>query len=161
MKTAVIRNRVIGDGYPPYFIAELGTCHEGRVDIAKQLCRAAKEAGVDCIKTEMFQREDIVFDPEFTYSCTIAGKKYEEPLIRHMKRYQLSFEEHEEISQIYTLTGETDILIKVKAKSLDDLTRFVVNNVTNTPGVNKSKTAIVIDRVKNKPGVPIKHIIVT
>jgi sialic acid synthase SpsE len=99
MKNVVIQDREIGDCQPPYFVAELGICHEGSIEIAKQLSKAAKEAGAECIKTETFQREHIVFDRSFTTSYSIRGEHFTESLLEHMEKYQLSYEQHEEIKR--------------------------------------------------------------
>ncbi|HAF63199.1 MAG TPA: N-acetylneuraminate synthase [Anaerolineaceae bacterium] len=45
-----IGNRMVGDGYPTYVVAEIGINHNGDLDIAKQLILAAKDAGVDAVK---------------------------------------------------------------------------------------------------------------
>lgn len=45
-----IGDRMIGDGYPTYIIAEIGINHNGDIEIAKQLIDAAKHAGVDAVK---------------------------------------------------------------------------------------------------------------
>jgi N-acetylneuraminate synthase len=45
-----IRNRMVGDGYPTYIIAEIGINHNGSVEIAKQMIDAAVHAGVDAVK---------------------------------------------------------------------------------------------------------------
>ena len=48
---------------PPFVIAEIGINHNGDVEIAKELIRAAREAGCDAVK---FQKRtiDIVYPPE-------------------------------------------------------------------------------------------------
>jgi N-acetylneuraminate synthase len=45
-----IGNRMVGDGYPAYIIAEIGINHNGDVSIAKQMIDAAVHAGVDAVK---------------------------------------------------------------------------------------------------------------
>lgn len=45
-----IGNRMVGDGHPTYIIAEIGINHNGRVEIAKELIKAASDAGVDAVK---------------------------------------------------------------------------------------------------------------
>lgn len=45
-----IGNRLIGEGYPTYVVAEIGINHNGDVDIAKQMIDAAVHAGVDAVK---------------------------------------------------------------------------------------------------------------
>ena len=43
-----------------YIIAEAGVNHNGRLNLALQLCDAAKAAGVDCVKFQTWQTEKIV-----------------------------------------------------------------------------------------------------
>lgn len=49
-KELKIGKHVIGDGYPTYIIAEIGINHNGDIDIAEKMIRAAKKAGVDAVK---------------------------------------------------------------------------------------------------------------
>jgi sialic acid synthase SpsE len=44
----------------PYVIAEIGTNHDGEIDIAKQLIDAAVDAGVDAVKYQVYHPRDIV-----------------------------------------------------------------------------------------------------
>ena len=45
-----IGNKMIGDGHPTYIVAEIGINHNGDVNSAKELIKAAKRAGVDAVK---------------------------------------------------------------------------------------------------------------
>ena len=45
-----LAGRLVGDGHPTYIIAEIGINHNGSVQIAKDLIKAAFEAGVDAVK---------------------------------------------------------------------------------------------------------------
>jgi N-acetylneuraminate synthase len=45
-----IGDRMVGDGHPTYIISEIGINHNGRVEIAKELIKAASDAGVDAVK---------------------------------------------------------------------------------------------------------------
>ncbi|HOM68005.1 MAG: N,N'-diacetyllegionaminic acid synthase [Chloroflexi bacterium ADurb.Bin120] len=45
-----IGTRLVGDGHPTYIIAEIGINHNGRVEIARELIKAAVDAGVDAVK---------------------------------------------------------------------------------------------------------------
>ncbi len=58
-----IGNRLVGDGYPAYVIAEIGINHNGDLGIAKQMIDAAVHAGVDAVK---FQKRtpDIATPPD-------------------------------------------------------------------------------------------------
>ncbi len=49
-RTIQIGDRLVGDGYPTFVVAEIGINHNGSVDIAKKMIDAAKHAGVDAVK---------------------------------------------------------------------------------------------------------------
>ena len=53
----------VGDGSPAFIIAEIGINHNGDLEIAKKLIKAAKEAGCDAVK---FQKRtvDVVYTAE-------------------------------------------------------------------------------------------------
>lgn len=62
-KTVKIGNRVVGDGYPTFIIAEIGINHNGDIKLAKKLIDMAVENGCDAVK---FQKRtvDVVYSPE-------------------------------------------------------------------------------------------------
>jgi N-acetylneuraminate synthase len=51
-KTIQIGNRIVGEGYPTYIVAEIGINHNGDMEVTKELIRRAKKAGVDAIKLQ-------------------------------------------------------------------------------------------------------------
>ncbi len=67
MKTVKINNRIIGDGYPAYIIAEMSGNHAGSIERAKEIIRAAKEAGADCIKIQTYTPDTITIDCDNEY----------------------------------------------------------------------------------------------
>lgn len=51
--------KVIGDGYEPYIIAELGSNHNGDMKLAEKLIYQAKEAGCDCVKFQSWSKDTV------------------------------------------------------------------------------------------------------
>ncbi len=45
-----IGGRIVGEGHPTFIVGEVGINHNGDLDIAKELIRVAKEAGMDAVK---------------------------------------------------------------------------------------------------------------
>ena len=45
-----IGDRFVGEGHPTFIVGEVGINHNGDLDIAKELIRVAKEAGMDAVK---------------------------------------------------------------------------------------------------------------
>lgn len=55
-----IADRFVGEGEPTFIIAEIGSNHDGNLNQAKRLIKAAKEAGADAVKFQSFQAERLV-----------------------------------------------------------------------------------------------------
>lgn len=54
-----IAGRLIGDGQPPYLIAEAGVNHNGSPDLALRLVDAAADAGADAVKFQTFHADSL------------------------------------------------------------------------------------------------------
>lgn len=59
-RTLRLGSRTIGDGCPPYLIAEIGTNHNQDIRTARALVKAIAEAGFDCAKFQSYEAEEIV-----------------------------------------------------------------------------------------------------
>lgn len=64
-KVIKIGSRLVGEGQPVYFIADIGGNFDGNLEKAKKLALAAKESGADVIKFQTFLAEKIVSGPSF------------------------------------------------------------------------------------------------
>lgn len=65
--TINVQNRVIGEGYPAYIIAEMSANHAGSIERAKEIIHAAKEAGADCIKIQTYTPDTLTIDCDLPY----------------------------------------------------------------------------------------------
>jgi N-acetylneuraminate synthase len=54
-----IAGRHIGEGYPPYVIAELSANHNGQLEIAMRIIEEAKKSGADAIKLQTYKPDTI------------------------------------------------------------------------------------------------------
>ena len=70
--TIKIFDKVIGDDYPSYFIADIAANHDGDLSRAKDLIYLAKEAGADAAKFQHFKANTIVSDHGFR---SLGGKQ--------------------------------------------------------------------------------------
>ena len=57
-----IGNRRIGTGYPVFIIAEISANHNQSFKRAKELVKAACEAGVDAVKFQTFKTENLTIN---------------------------------------------------------------------------------------------------
>lgn len=72
-----VGNRMIGDGYPCYIIAELSANHNQDFDQAEQLVRAAKGAGADAIKLQTYTPDTITISCDNEYFRIGEGTLWE------------------------------------------------------------------------------------
>ena len=52
-----IEGKKVGIGQPAFIAAEIGLNHNGDPDLARQLIKAAADAGVDAVKFQIFKAE--------------------------------------------------------------------------------------------------------
>ena len=68
-----IGNRFIGEGCPVYMIAEMSGNHAGSIERAKEIIRAAKESGADCIKIQTYTPDTLTIDCSNEYFMVQNG----------------------------------------------------------------------------------------
>ncbi len=139
MKTIKIAGHEIGNGHPPFIIAEAGINHNGEIRNAFKMIELAKESGTTAIKFQTFNAKDLVADPNLTYTYTSQGKEITESMLEMFKRYQFSREQWFKIKekcdqeQIVFLSSpssksDLDLLVDLGVKAIkigsDDFTNI-------------------------------------
>jgi len=90
--------RLIGPGEPPYIIAEIGSNHNGDVQLAKRLVDAAKSCGADAVKFQSWSKSSLICKAEYARNTEYADKKKHFGTLEEMvEKYQFTSEQHREV----------------------------------------------------------------
>src|SRR5262250_3351018 len=97
MPAVRIGNRLVGDAYPAYIVAEIGINHNGDIAIAKKLIDCAVQAGCDAVK---FQKRT----PELCVPLHEREKMRQTPwgyisYMEYRKRVEFGIDEYVEIDR--------------------------------------------------------------
>lgn len=60
------------------------------------------------------------------------------------------FAKYEFVEEASVLAGDVDMVLRVKARSMEDLNRFVLDYLRNSPGVEKTRTMMIMYDVKSE-----------
>lgn len=63
-----VRHKIIGDNTPTFIIAEIGTNHNGRFDLALEMIREAAKAGADAVKLQVVNPEESYIKESSSYN---------------------------------------------------------------------------------------------
>ena len=104
-KTITIDERIVGDNYPTWIVAEIGLNHNGSLELAKKLIIKAKECGADAVKFQKrdlkaIYKEDILKDPNKDSQATVY-------LFDIFKRFELSKIDFKKIKKYCDTIGIT------------------------------------------------------
>jgi Lrp/AsnC family leucine-responsive transcriptional regulator len=63
-----------------------------------------------------------------------------------------------EVQEIHIITGDWDLMIKVKAENVDKMGKFVIDKLRLVKGIEKTLTCVVFETIKETTEVPINLI---
>jgi len=95
MPVIKIGDRLIGDSYPPYIIAEIGVNHNGLIDLAIELIDVAVSAGADAVKFQKRQL-DRLYAQKYLDNAN-AGEKTLRYLLPILQQVELPDEAYDKI----------------------------------------------------------------
>lgn len=64
--------------------------------------------------------------------------------------------EHDEVMECYLMTGDSDYLIRVAVKDIAALERFIIDQLTPMPGIDKIRSSFALKQVSYKTALPLK-----
>jgi sialic acid synthase SpsE len=101
MKIKINENKHIFNYSEPYIIAEIGSNHNGDMELAKKLIDSARDCGVDAVKFQSWTPESLVSKGEYernqSYNDGDGGKKHFGSLKQMIEKYYLREDQHYEL----------------------------------------------------------------
>lgn len=95
MQTVKLGNVEVGAGQPPYIIAEVGSNHNGDMNLCGQLIDAAAEAGANAVKFQSWTDKSLIAEEEYERNTEYSDKKKHFGTLREMvTAYQLTADQH-------------------------------------------------------------------
>ena len=95
MRIVNLGNVAVGGDHPPYIVAEVGSNHNGDMDLCRRLIDAAADAGANAVKFQSWSEASLISNEEYERNPTYADKKKHFGSLREMVRaYQLTPEQH-------------------------------------------------------------------
>jgi N-acetylneuraminate synthase/N,N'-diacetyllegionaminate synthase len=93
VKKIRISGRGVGGGEPCFIIAEAGVNHNGKFQLAKRMIDAAKKAGADAIKFQVFKVERLVTKtaPKAKYQKMTTGKGSQHKMLKKLELTEKEF----------------------------------------------------------------------
>lgn len=111
------------DGRHVFVIAEIGNNHNGSIELAKKLVTASVQAGADCVKFQLRNRQALYRTKADGSVAEDLGVEYIQDLLN---KVELSIEEHRQIRQYCKDLGITYICTPWDEPSVDVLADFDV-----------------------------------
>src|ERR1700741_470355 len=85
----------VGEGKPPYIIAEVGSNHNGDMELCRELIEAAANAGAHAVKFQSLANSSLVSEEEYARNTEYSDKKKHFGSLREMgTAYQLTVGTH-------------------------------------------------------------------
>jgi Lrp/AsnC family transcriptional regulator, leucine-responsive regulatory protein len=72
-----------------------------------------------------------------------------------LAEFERRIAEHDEVMECYLMTGESDYLIRVVVPDIAALERFILEQLTPIPGIEKIRSSFALKQVRYKTALPL------
>lgn len=97
-QTVMLNDRAVGDGEPPYIIAEIGSNHNGDMNLCFEIIDAAVEAGADAVKMQSWSSSSLISTAEYERNTSYTDTHRHFGSLKEMvEAYQFTPEQHYEV----------------------------------------------------------------
>ncbi|QWE00222.1 Lrp/AsnC family transcriptional regulator [Polynucleobacter sp. JS-Mosq-20-D10] len=72
-----------------------------------------------------------------------------------LAQFEQRISEHDEVMECYLMTGDSDYLIRVAVADMDALEKFILEQLTPIPGIEKIRSSFALKQVRYKTALPL------
>lgn len=87
-------------------------------------------------------------------SVTYGVRNAEKPFSQRDKAAEIA--KFPEVQEVHIITGDWDLLIKLRAESVDSIGQFVIDKLRFVRGIEKTLTCMVFETCKETTEIPLK-----
>jgi len=73
-----------------------------------------------------------------------------------LAHFEQRISEHDEVMECYLMTGDSDYLIRVAVADIAALEKFILEQLTPIPGIEKIRSSFALKQVRYKTALPIR-----
>jgi Lrp/AsnC family leucine-responsive transcriptional regulator len=72
-----------------------------------------------------------------------------------LAQFEQRISEHDEVMECYLMTGDSDYLIRVAVADMGALEKFILEQLTPIPGIEKIRSSFALKQVRYKTALPL------
>ena len=72
-----------------------------------------------------------------------------------LAEFERRIAEHDEVMECYLMSGDSDYLIRVAVADIGALERFILDQLTPIPGIEKIRSSFALKQVRYKTALPL------
>lgn len=73
-----------------------------------------------------------------------------------LAKFERRIAEHDEVMECYLMSGDSDYLIRVAVADIAALERFILDQLTPIPGIEKIRSSFALKQVRYKTALPLE-----
>ena len=81
--------------------------------------------------------------------------RLEKQILQYIQKFEEIIADYDEIMECYLLTGTSDYLLRIVAKDLTSLQKFMTEKIATIPNVANTSSSIALKQVKYKTTLPM------
>jgi Lrp/AsnC family leucine-responsive transcriptional regulator len=72
-----------------------------------------------------------------------------------LAEFEKCISEHDQVMECYLMTGDSDYLIRVAISDIGALEKFILEQLTPIPGIEKIRSSFALKQVRYKTALPL------